>query len=365
MYIVIALIVLSIVILAHELGHYLAAKRVGIEVVEFSMGFGPKLFSFGGSPKQELQNNEETTESNGPEPMVKTEFAWRLIPFGASVRMTGEAVGDKETSYSYINKTPWEKTQVAAAGPLMNLLLALIIYVLTYSLLGIPVPVDKPVVGTIVNGTPASRSGLESGDLILAINDKTVKSWKGIVDIVSKTPRGQSVTIKYQHDKTVKTEKIIPKWNESQKASQIGITAPMGMEKQGLINGIKLGFIDSYDKTVLILKSLVIVFSGQVSSKDLAGPVGITKMIGDYAQAGLIYLLSFTALLSINLGLFNLLPFPALDGSKIVFSALEAVRKKPIEPDTENAIHFVGFALLMMLLVFVTYNDILRLIRGS
>ena len=152
--------------------------------------------------------------------------------------------------------------------------------------------------------------------------------------------------------------------NETTGKPSIGVMSALAYDKQGIISAIKIGFQQTYELTVLLLSSLGILISGGASVNDLAGPVGITKLIGEAAQAGMVLLLSFTAFLSINLGVLNLLPIPALDGSRIVFALVEAIRRKPLEPEKEGFIHWLGFLFLIMLMVLVTYNDIVRLIKG-
>lgn len=351
MYIAIAIVVLSILMLAHEWGHYLAARKVGIEVREFSLGFGPKLLGF---------------KVNPPLPdMVKTEFALRLIPFGASVRMTGEEMGDESTPYSYTTRSPGQKTLVAASGPLMNFAVAIVIFIVTYTVIGVPVAVNQPVVGGVIPGKPAYEAGIKPKDKILSIDGRPVKKWDEMVRIIRKAKPGQTVLITVEREKEIINFTVQPQWDESQKAAIIGITAPYRLEKKGLLEGIRVGLVNTYVTTLAMLKGLVLLFTGAISTQDMAGPVGITKMIGDAAESGLINLLGFTALLSINLGLLNLLPFPALDGSRIVFALIEAVRGRALEPERENLVHFIGFALLMLLLTLVTYNDIVRLIKGD
>ena len=142
------------------------------------------------------------------------------------------------------------------------------------------------------------------------------------------------------------------------------IISSVNYERQSIFTAIKMGFVQTYTMTVMLLQSLWMLISGGASVNDLAGPVGITKLVGDVAQIGSVFVLNFAAFLSINLGLINLLPIPALDGSKIVFSLVEAVRRKPLDPEKEGFIHWIGFMFLMLLIVFVTYNDIIRLIKG-
>ena len=152
--------------------------------------------------------------------------------------------------------------------------------------------------------------------------------------------------------------------NESTGLPAIGVLGSVIYEKQGIFEAVKIGFQQTYDLTRLMLIGLWTIITGGASAGDLAGPVGITQLVGEAAQVGSVFLLTFAAFLSINLGIINLLPIPALDGSKIVFAVVEAIRRKPMEPEKEGLIHFIGFVFLMLLIVIVTYNDIMRLIKG-
>lgn len=144
----------------------------------------------------------------------------------------------------------------------------------------------------------------------------------------------------------------------------VGVYPQLNFVRQGIIESIRLGFVQTYQMTMALLGGLGMLFTGAASSSDLAGPVGITSMVGEAARSGMVYLLSFAAFLSINLGVINLLPIPALDGSKIVFALIEMVRRKPMDPEKEGFIHWLGFMFLILLIIFATYNDIVRLIKG-
>jgi len=157
---------------------------------------------------------------------------------------------------------------------------------------------------------------------------------------------------------------VTPTVNESNGKSMLGVYSQIEYERQGIITSIKMGFIQTYQMTVLLLQGLGMLISGGASTSDLAGPVGIASMVGEAARGGIVYLLSFSAFLSINLGILNLLPIPALDGSRFVFAIVEAIRRKPMDPEREGFIHWLGFLFLMGLIVLATYNDILRLIKG-
>jgi regulator of sigma E protease len=343
MTIVIALIIIAVLILVHEWGHFMAARRIGIPVHEFSLGFGYKLFS---------------TKKNG------VEYSLRLIPLGGFVRMAGEEPGDNEDPNGFSKRTPLEKMAVSFAGPFMNFVLAILIFIYTFAVIGVAQPSNDAIIGEVIQGKPAYVAGLQSGDKILAINQQKISSWKQFVNTIQKEPANQPLQLTV--DRAGKTRKltVTPTLNESTGKAILGVYSQVKFERQGIFTAIKMGFTQTYQMTGLLLSGLGMLFTGAASTSDLAGPVGITNMVGEAARGGIVYLLSFAAFLSINLGVLNLLPIPSLDGSRLVFAIVEAIRRKPMDPQKEGFIHWIGFLFLMGLIVFATYNDIVRLIKG-
>ncbi len=354
MMIITALLVLAVIILVHEWGHFIACRSAGIEVQEFSIGFGPKLLSYKGRADQ---SDEELAG--------KTEYSLRLFPIGGFVRMAGSEPDDLDNPAGFNQASPWQRIKVLAAGPLMNFVLAIVIFIFAFTVIGIPQPVNVPELGEVVPGKPAAKAGLQPGDRVISIDGQKVSTWDEMVGIIQKTPAGKTLELVINREGQPQTVTVKPEYNKSTKTSVLGVTATLSYEKMGLWEGIKLGFINTYTTTILMLQGLVQLITGAVSADSLAGPVGITRMIGEAAQGGLIYLLNFTALLSINLGVINLLPFPALDGSRIVFTGLELVRGRPIEAERENFIHLIGFVVLLGLIILITFNDILNIAKGG
>lgn len=354
MMIITAILVLAVIILVHEWGHFIACRSAGIEVEEFSIGFGPKLFSIN------RKTDQPKTEQTG-----RTEYSLRLFPIGGYVRMAGADPDDMDNPAGFNQASPWQRIKVLAAGPVMNFVLAVIIFIFAFTLIGIPQVVNEALLGEVVAGRPAAQAGLESGDRVMKIDGRQVSTWEEMVGIIQKTPKGGSLEMVVMRDGEQHTFSVNPEYNEASKTSVLGVSATLSYQKMGLWEGIKMGFINTYATTVLMLQGLVQLITGAVSADALAGPVGITRMIGEAAQGGLIYLLNFTALLSINLGVINLLPFPALDGSRIVFTGLELVRGRPIEAERENFIHLIGFVVLLGLIILVTFNDILNITKGG
>lgn len=339
--IITTIIIIAVLILAHEWGHFITARRIGIPVYEFSLGFGYRLLSI---------------KRNG------VEYSLRLFPLGGFVRMAGEQPDDLDNPEGFNNRTPLEKIRVAFAGPFMNFVMAVLIFIYSYAFIGIPQPMKAVVIGGVITGQPAAKAGLIENDKILEVNGEKVATWTEFTSIIKKSANAP-LTMKLVRNNHIKYVTVTPA-NMDKTGAKIGAYSQVRYEKQGILTSIKLGFIKTYQFTGQLIGGLGMLFTGEASAADLAGPVGITKMVGEAAQGGTLYLLAFTAFLSINLGILNLLPIPALDGSRMVFAAIEAIRRKPLAPEKEGFIHWLGFMFLMLLIVIVTYNDIIRLIKG-
>ncbi len=352
--IIMSLLVLAVIILVHELGHFLACRSAGIDVEEFSIGFGPKLISING--KKEDSRSEQD---------IQTEYTLRLFPIGGFVRMAGAEPDDFDNPRGFNRASPWQRIKVLSAGPLANFALAIVIFIFAFTLVGLPEIVNQPILGEVVAGKPAAEAGLRPGDRVISIDGQEVATWEEMVEIIRKTPEGAARELVVLRDGQRHTFTVRPEYNASTQTSMLGVSATITYHKMGVWEGIKMGFVNTYLTTVLMLQGLVQLITGAVSPDSLAGPVGITKMIGEAAQGGLIYLLNFTALLSINLGVINLIPFPALDGSRIVFTGVELVRGRPIEAERENFIHLIGFVVLVGLIILITFNDIVNIAKGG
>lgn len=343
MTVITTLIIIAVLILVHEWGHFIVARRIGIPVYEFSLGFGYKLFSF---------------KKDG------VEYSLRLIPLGGFVRMAGEEPGDHSDPNGFSNRTPLEKMGVAFAGPFMNFILAVLIFVYIYTFIGIPHASNEPVLGKVIAGKPAYEAGLRENDRIIEVNGEKIKTWEEFTRKIASTPEGAYVELLVQRHDNLLTVRLKPEKSGTSGTPIIGVMNKLIYTKQNVWDAVVIGLKQTYQLTVLLLSGLWLMITGGASAADLAGPVGITKLVGEAAQVGTVFLLSFTAFLSINLGILNLLPIPALDGSRIVFALVELIRKKPMEPDKEGFIHWLGFIFLMLLIIIVTYNDIVKLIKG-
>ncbi|CAH1056188.1 RIP metalloprotease RseP [Paenibacillus pseudetheri] len=409
-----------VLVTVHEWGHYYFAKRAGILVREFAIGFGPKLFSY--------KRNE-------------TQFTLRLLPFGGYARMAGEDpeiieigsgqtiavrlgqdnkvkniyldaldtrknvirgealhtdlendlqirldVDGEVTTYDvhpqammikgtqqtqiapkdrqFGSKTVGQRALAIVAGPVMNFLLAFVLFAIHLQMVGIPVENPTYVkIGDVSEGMPAQEAGLQKGDIIFSINgEKIGADYQKMIDLTSES-KGKEMKWTLQRGDETLNVTLVPRSMEGQEGGKIGITPELPTRKAGVgetLTGSGKAMVDTTEAIFLGFKQLINKFN----MDDIGGPVRTFEVTGQIAQQGIQYLTYWAAILSLYLGIFNLLPIPALDGSRLAFLGVEALRGKPVDPSREGMVHFVGFALLFLLMIAVTYNDILRLISG-
>ncbi|WP_342422185.1 RIP metalloprotease RseP [Paenibacillus sp. FSL E2-0178] len=409
-----------VLVTVHEWGHYYFAKRAGILVREFAIGFGPKLFSY--------KRNE-------------TQFTLRLLPFGGYARMAGEdpemiEIGpgqtiavrlgqDNKVKNIYLDSLDTrrnvirgeaqftdlenelkihldvdgevttydvhpqammikgsQQTQIAPkdrqfgsksvgqravailAGPVMNFILAFVLFALHLQMAGIQVENPTYVkIGDVSEGMPAQEAGLQKGDIVVAVNGETIGGdYQKMISLTSAS-KGKEMKWTLQRGDETLNVAMIPRSMEGEEGGKVGITPELPTRKAGVGETITKSGTAMVDTTKLIFigfKQLINKFN----MDDISGPVGTFQLTGQIAQQGIQYLTYWAAILSLYLGIFNLLPIPALDGSRLVFLGVEALRGKPVDPNREGMVHFVGFALLFLVMIAVTYNDILRLISG-
>lgn len=342
--ILIAILLFSAIVIFHELGHFLLAKANGIRVDEFSLGLGPTLVG---------------KEFRG------TKFSIKLLPFGGACMM-GEDDADDMSEGSFNSKSVWARISVIVAGPLFNLLLAWILCVIMVAWVGY----RAPVVGEVSEGYSAKEEGMRSGDVITEIDGKRIHLWNEITLSNLMNSNGEKTEITYLRDGKETSVILEPRALEGDMNKRLGITSTAELTKAGVLGSLQYGaYTVKYwiDYTMDCLKMLV---GGKVGIKDMSGPVGIVDAVDETYQnsraAGLkivvLNLMNFAILLTANLGIMNLLPIPALDGGRLVFLLVEAVRRKRIPPEKEGMVHFAGFALLLVLMVVVMYNDIMKLV---
>lgn len=342
MSILIAVLIFGIIITIHELGHFLLAKKNGVTVVEFSLGMGPRLLS---------------TEKGG------TRYSLKLLPFGGSCMMLGEDDNTMEEG-SFASKSVWARISVIAAGPIFNFILAFFLSLFIVGGIG----VDRPVILATSEGYPAAEAGIQKGDRILKMNNWNIHLSREVSNYIT-FHQGQDVTVTYEHDGEEKTVTLTPKQNESGRYV-IGLTTSASYrEKVSPLETLKYSAYEVKYWIQTTIESLKLLVRGKVGLNDMSGPVGVVSMIGEtYEESssdGAFYvwinMLNIAILLTANLGVMNLLPLPALDGGRLVFLFLEAIRRKRIDPEKEGMVHFVGLMALMLLMVVVMFNDVRNL----
>ena len=343
------LIILTPLVFIHELGHYIAAKKQGVIVEQFSVGFGPELFGY-------------TDKDN-------TRWKVCIIPFGGYVKMKGELLVNSENyKHKKINKGYFNNASLFArflivfSGPLANILLGTLIISLLYSVNGRYE--TKPEVSQVVKNSPAERSGLKSKDLIVSVNNKKVLNFEDIKSIVSKN--NNSLTFEILRNNKIIFFNIKPEILNSEdlkkKSFKIGIIASKPiLVKQDFTSAIYFGLSDTFFLTYEWIKGFIKLISFEVDKKDVAGPIGIAKISGNALSSGVASFFFLMALLSINLGLINLLPIPALDGGYIVMYFIEFILGKPINQKVQLKLIQLGVFLLMSLMIFITFLDIQKL----
>lgn len=347
MSILIALMIFSLIVIIHELGHFLLAKFNGVVVTEFSLGMGPRLLS---------------TEKGG------TRYSLKLLPFGGSCMMLGEDMEDTGEG-TFGSKSVWARISVIAAGPIFNFILAYVLSIFIISAAG----VDKPVIISVTEGYSAAEAGLSPGDMITKINGKSIHFYREVQNFTmfhqKSLQQGKPVTIQYIHEGETRVAKLTPK-DDGTGRYILGLAGNRNYRFQATpLEVLKYSAYEVkfwIDTTIGSLKMLV---QGGVTLDDVSGPVGVVEMIGEtYEESrsdGALYvwlnMLNMAILLTANLGVMNLLPIPALDGGRLVFLILEAVRRKRIDPELEARIHFTGLMLLMLLMVVVLFNDVKKI----
>lgn len=410
------ILIFGTLVFFHELGHLILAQRAGILCREFAIGFGPKIFSFkknetvytirllpiggfvrmaGEDPEMVevkpgytvglLFNKENKVEKiiinqkeKYPDALVieveeaDLEHQMRisgyeqgnedqLVSFSVSETsffiVDGEGVQVAPYNRQFHSKTVWQRIKAIAAGPIMNFILAYVILVMLGLMQG--VPSDEPVLGKLIDNGRAAEAGLKEGDRIQTINGEKMSSWTDIVNTVREHPE-KELKIVLTRDNVKMTKYVTPESVKSGKET-VGRFGAYNPVQKGILTSISYGATETVAVAQNIVTSLSKIVTGQFSIDMLAGPVGIYDMTEQVAKTGIINLLKLAAFLSINLGIVNLLPIPALDGGRLLFLLIEAVRGKPINREKEAFVVFIGVAFLMLLMLVVTWNDIQRL----
>lgn len=342
-----ALIGLGVLIVIHEFGHFLLAKLSGVGVLTFSVGFGPKLW----------------VRKKGD-----TEYALSAFPLGGYVKMVGEdpdeEVQQADIKRSFAHKGLLKRIAIVAAGPGFNLLLAVFLLMIVFVFEGVPVLSTQ--VGGVEPGSPAERAGIKKGDRVVALNGQGVSRWEELSKGI-KESQGKTLTLRIQReskDLAVTAQPIKKEgrniFGEKREEWMIGIGSQVFVEKGNPALAVVKAFQQTYDYSKITLLALYKMIKGEVSPRNLGGPILIAQMAGQQAQEGLGSFLAFVAVLSINLGVLNLLPIPVLDGGHLLFFLVEAIIGRPVAVKHREMAQQVGIFLLMLLMIYAFYNDIAR-----
>lgn len=343
-----ALVGLGLLIVIHEFGHFLFAKLSGVGVLTFSVGFGPKIWT---------------------KKMGETEYALSAFPLGGYVKMVGEDPGEEvqpaDIERSFAHKRLLQRIAIVAAGPGFNLLLAVVLLAIVFLFYGVPVLSNQ--VGGVEPGSPAELAGIQKGDVIAALNGRAVSGWEELSKGI-KQSEGKPLIVQVRREAKDMTLTVQPTKKESRNIYgekrdewMIGIGSHISFEKGRPGLALIKGFQQTYDYAKLTLVMLYKMLKGEVSPRNLGGPILIAQMAGQQAQEGLGNFLPFVAILSINLGVLNLLPIPILDGGHLLFFIVEAVIGRPLTLRHREMAQQVGLFLLMLLMIYAFYNDIARI----
>lgn len=378
--IIATILILGILVFVHEFGHFIIAKRNGVHVVEFSLGFGPNIWS---------------------KTIKGTKYSIKWIPFGGACQMLGGDMGlmdmeDEEYAKMlqemegklFTEKSVWARMAILFAGPLFNFLLAFVFAVILFTFAG----VDTPRVGKTIEGYPAETAGLQAGDVIYSVNGHRILTQRDLSLYMQFTYKEGPITVVFERDGEKHTVELVPMEQtqemaeeEKQQLNQNSATSEdedepatrrmligfqyMGREDVGALRILRLSGHEVVYWIRVTFKSLGMLFTGKASVNDLSGPVGITSVVGetvketkeDGAGMVLLNLLNLTILLSVNLGVMNLLPIPALDGGRLLFCFIEVIRRKPVSKEKEAYVTIAGVLFLLALMIFVLFNDIRKL----
>jgi regulator of sigma E protease len=348
--------VLAIVIFVHELGHFLVAKWCDVEVLTFSMGFGPTVFS---------------------RKIGETEYRLALLPLGGYVRMAGEedwrtAEDGSDPARGFAAKSIPRRAAIVGAGPAVNLIFAFVLFASVYAFYGDRVPTEQARVGSVMLDLPAAAAGLLPGDRVVSVDGRAIAGWDEFAEVV-RDSEGRALSLEIERaDGATTTVTIQPELSEQKdmfgevvgEFYMIGVQRGVDSEAVGPIAALRLGAQATYRWSALIFETLARLVGGSVDAKELGGPIMIAREAGRLAATGLEPLLRFMAVISVNLGIINILPIPILDGGHLLFFAYEAVRGKPLSQRIRELALQAGALLLAALMVFVVYNDLSRIFFG-
>jgi regulator of sigma E protease len=349
-------IVLGLLIFVHEFGHFIWAKLFGVKVLKFSLGFGPKLIS-----KQ----------------YGETEYLISAFPLGGYVKMFGENPGELaeerlspgELKRSFATRPVWQRFIIVAGGPVFNLIFAMFLFSMIVLVAGLPQPVETTTIGGVGQETPAAEAGLQEGDTIMAINGTETRRWEDVSTLI-KNSEGREVVLTLQREGKTLEVAVTPRMETTRNifGEEVGQRYMVGIarseevtyERVGFIKSLQSGVSQTWSWMYLTVMGLVKIIQKVVPASELGGPILIAKIAGERMEAGWVNFLYFMGVLSVNLGILNLLPIPILDGGHLVFFSVEAILRKPLNLRTMEILQQIGLVLLGTLMIFVFYNDLVR-----
>ena len=346
-----ALIALGILIVFHELGHFLVAKKTGVGVLTFSIGFGPKIFG---------------------KKVGETEYLVSAFPLGGYVKMVGEdpeqEVQEVDNERSFSNQSLTKRFAIVAAGPVFNFILSILVFTLIFVFFGMPVLTTQ--IGGVESNSPAERAGLQKGDRILSIGTRPIEKWEDL-SMQIKESGGKPLVLRVERDGGQIDISVQPMEREGRTVFGekttfwvVGIASDVVIQKSNPLMGMWQGVYKTGEYSVLTLVALYKMVTGDISPKNLGGPLLIAQLAGEQARQGLWNFLFFVAILSVNLGVLNLLPIPILDGGHLFFFLLEGMRGRPVALRHRERAQQVGVFLLILIMIYAFYNDIARFFEG-
>lgn len=332
MTIIYALIIFCLLIFVHELGHFIVAKACGVKVNEFAVGMGPAIFS--------RQKGE-------------TKYSIRIFPIGGYCAMEGEDE-DSDEPRALNNQPAWQRACILAAGSVMNFITCVVLLIIIAFWMG----TATTTIDQVSDGSPAERAGIVSGDTIVSIDGQKIEEWDELIQAIgySKEETAQITVDRNGKQQTMTTDL---EYDKEAGRNLIGVTPVM---EHSFVNSIGGGIRNTGSMTVMMYTVLKQLFTGEVSVKELSGPVGIVYATSEAAKSGIMYVIYLAALLSLNLAIINMLPFPALDGGRLLFLVIRLFTGRRVSDETEGKIHFIGICLLFALMIYVTFNDVIRFI---
>jgi len=343
-------VVLGILIFIHELGHFLVAKAAGVKVLKFSLGFGPKLVG---------------------RKIGDTEYMISALPLGGYVKLFGdnpnETVAPGDEKHAFLHQSIRKRMAIVGAGPAANMLFAVLAFCLLFY---IGIPQLSAVVGKVVDGYPAQKAGIQPGDVILKVDDEDINQWSDLLSVIPKS-EGRELQLTVKRGEDIVAIRVTPHavtgktiFGEEKKTYQIGIVPSdhVIVKREPIHVAIGKGVYQTWYVSKLVVVSIVKMIQRIIPAKNLGGPILIAQMAGKYAQEGLIDLVLFTALLSVNLGILNLLPIPILDGGHLLFLTLESIIGRPLSIRKMELAQQIGLIIIILLMAFAFFNDIMRII---